>query len=370
MKIVIFSNSYWNFFNFRLPIINELKKNNKIILVAKKDLFYKKFFNIKNIILKKLNFSSRSASIFDNIFIFFNFFFLLKKEKPDLLITFTIKPNLYGSLAAQILNIKTVNNITGLGTSFLKKNYFTLFIMFLFKISFKRSKIVFFHNFSEKKLFIKNLLIKNNQAKIIKGSGVNVKKYKIKIFSKKKNTNNFIFSGRMIADKGIYELIEAIKIVKQYSSNSNFYFFGLLNADNSGSISRKTIDNWVNAGYINFTPNVKNVHKLLHKFDCFVMPSYSEGMSKSLLEAAASGLPILCSNIPGCKEIVKNDQNGFLFNPKDIRSLSKAIIKFTDLPAHKRILFGKKSRSIINTNFDEKIITKKYLNHISQLLTQ
>lgn len=368
MKIAIFSNSYWNLFNFRLPIINELKKNNKIILIANKDLFYKKFFNKKNIIVKKLIFSSKSISIFDNISIFFNIFFLLKKEKPDLLITFTIKPNIYGSLAAQFLNIKTVNNITGLGTSFLNRNYFTLFIVFLFKISLKKSKIVFFHNSSEKKLFIKNLVIKRKQAKIINGSGVNIKNCKIKIFSKKKNTNNFIFSGRMIADKGIYELIEAIKIVKEYSSNSNFYFFGLLNVDNPGSISRTTIESWVNEGYINFSPNVKNVHKLLYKFDCFVMPSYSEGMSKSLLEAAAAGLPILCSNIPGCKEVVKNGRNGFLFNPKDIRSLSKAIIKFTHLPTHKRISFGKKSRSIINTNFDEKIITEKYSDYINELL--
>ena len=186
MKIAIFSNSYWNLFNFRLPIINELKKNNKIILIANKDLFYKKFFNKKNIIVKKLIFSSKSISIFDNISIFFNIFFLLKKEKPDLLITFTIKPNLYGSLAAQFLNIKTVNNITGLGTSFLNRNYFTLFIVFLFKISLKKSKIVFFHNSSEKKLFIKNLVIKKKQAKIINGSGVNIKNCKIKIFSKKK----------------------------------------------------------------------------------------------------------------------------------------------------------------------------------------
>jgi glycosyltransferase involved in cell wall biosynthesis len=220
-------------------------------------------------------------------------------------------------------------------------------------------------NFSEKKRHAEE---KRKQAKIINGSGVNIKNCKIKIFSKKKNTNNFIFSGRMIADKGIYELIEAIKIVKEYSSNSNFYFFGLLNVDNPGSISRTTIESWVNEGYINFSPNVKNVHKLLYKFDCFVMPSYSEGMSKSLLEAAAAGLPILCSNIPGCKEVVKNGRNGFLFNPKDIRSLSKAIIKFTHLPTHKRISFGKKSRSIINTNFDEKIITEKYSDYINELL--
>ena len=368
MKILIFSNSFWNLFNFRSSIIGQLKKTNKIILVANKDSFYKKFVNIKNITPKQFNFSSKSTSILSNIFLFFNFFFLLKKTNPDLLITFTIKPNIYGSIASSFLNIKTVNNITGLGTSFLKKNFFLSFIKFLLKISFKKTKIVFFHNSFEKKLFIKSFIIKKHQAKIINGSGINPKNFKIKIFSSKKITNHFIFSGRMISDKGIYELIEAIKIVKKKYRNISFSLFGLLSKDNVGAIPIKTILHWESKGYINFYPNITKINRLLCNFDCFIMPSYSEGMSKSLLEAAASGLPMLCSNIPGCKEVVKSESNGFLFKPKNITSLSNAIIKFIHLPIHKRILFGKKSRYIAEREFNEKKITKNYLNYINEIL--
>lgn len=369
MKILIFSNSYWNLFNFRLSIINELKKTNKIILAANKDIFYKKFINKKNITSKQFNFSSKSTSIFSNFFLFLNFFFFLKKINPDLLITFTIKPNIYGSIASRFLNIKTVNNITGLGTSFLKKNlFFLLLIKFLLKISFRNSKIVFFHNSFEKKLFIKSSIIKKYQAKIINGSGVNLKNFKTKIFPKKKITNHFVFSGRMISDKGIYELIDAIKVIKKKYRNSSFSFFGLLSKDNVGAIPIKIIQHWVSKGYINFYPNITKINRFLCNFDCFVMPSYSEGMSKSLLEASASGLPIICSNIPGCKEVVKSGSNGFLFKPRNVKSLSNAIIKFIHLSIQQRILFGNKSRYIAGKEFDEKKITKKYLNYINEIL--
>ena len=368
MKIVIFSNSFWNLFNFRMPIINELKKNNKIILLAKKDSFYKKFFRIKNITPRQLNFSSKSVSILSNFFLLVDIFFFLKKEKPDLLITFTIKPNIYGSISSRILNIQTISNITGLGTAFLKKNLFISFVKFLFKTSFKKSKIVFFHNSFEKNLFINSSIIKKDQAKIINGSGVDIKNFKKKIFSNSKITNNFIFSGRMISDKGIYELIEAIKIVKRRYTGVQFSLFGILSNDNVGAISKETIKLWVNQGYIKFYPSVKNIDKKLSNFDCFIMPSYSEGMSRSLLEAAASGLPILCSNIPGCKEIVKHDSNGFLFKSKNTKSLSNAIIKFINLSIHKRILFSKQSRYVIKNIFDEKKITKKYINYINETI--
>ena len=368
MKILIFSNSFWNLYNFRSSIIHKLKNNNKIILVAKKDIYYNKFTNINNIRLKKLNFSSKSRSIFSNIFIFFNFFFILKKENPDLLITFTIKPNIFGSIASGILDIKTINNITGLGSAFLKKNYFLLLIKCLFKFSFKKSKIVFFHNSLEKKIFISSAIVKKKQAKIINGSGINLKNYKKRIFSRDKITNKFVFSGRMISDKGIYELIEAIKIVKQKYNYTSFSIFGLLNQDNAGAISKKTIQLWIDRGYINFYPNVKKVNEHLSNFDCFIMPSYSEGMSRSLLEAASSGLPILCSDIPGCREIVKSNVNGFLFKPKNIRTLSNAIVKFIHLSVQKRILFGKQSRYIIQNNFTDEKVTKNYINHINEIL--
>jgi glycosyltransferase involved in cell wall biosynthesis len=367
MKILIFSNSFWNIYNFRLPIINKLKINNKITIVAKKDNYYNKFLNINNVRLKKLNFSSKSTSIFSNISIFFKFFFILKKEKPDLLITFTIKPNIFGSIASRILNIKTINNITGLGTVFLKKNYLLLLIKFLFKFSFKKTKIVFFHNSFEKFFFISSAIIKKKQARIINGSGINPKNYRKKIFSRNRITNKFVFSGRMISDKGIYELIEAIKIVKKKYKYADFSIFGLLHPDNVGAIPQKTIQFWIDRGFINFYPNVKKINNHLSNFDCFIMPSYSEGMSRSLLEAASSGLPILCSNIPGCREIVKSNFNGFLFKPKNIRSLSNSIIKFIHLPTQKRILFGNKSRYIIQNNFTEEKITKDYLTHINEI---
>ena len=172
----------------------------------------------------------------------------------------------------------------------------------------------------------------------------------------------------MISDKGIYELIDAIKVIKKKYRNSSFSFFGLLSKDNVGAIPIKIIQHWVSKGYINFYPNITKINRFLCNFDCFVMPSYSEGMSKSLLEASASGLPIICSNIPGCKEVVKSGSNGFLFKPRNVKSLSNAIIKFIHLSIQQRILFGNKSRYIAGKEFDEKKITKKYLNYINEIL--
>ena len=362
MKIFIFSNSFWNLYNFRLPLINKLKKKNIITLVASNDKFVEKF-KTKNILIKKINFTSKDKSLFKNLFLFIKIFFFLKKEKPDLLLAFTMKPNIFAGISCRFLNINIINNITGLGTLFLQKNFFFYFIKYILRFSFKNSKIVFFHNSHEKKIFLNSNIINKYQTKITNGSGIKIKKKK-KLFNK--NQIKFIFSGRMIRDKGIFELIEAIKIVKSKYKNVSFSFYGILDNDNYGSISNYLIDYWDQTKLINFFPNVKNVINSLNKFDCFILPSYSEGLPKSLLEAASVGLPILCSDIPGCKGLVKNNYNGFLFKPKNIVSLSNAIEKFIKLSIKKRLLFGKNSRYVINKFYNEDIVVNNYYNEIKK----
>lgn len=282
---------------------------------------------------------------------------IMKELQPDCVISYTIKPNLYGGMACRIIKIPYISTITGLGTSFEKKGILRSLILALYRLALKNAKCVFFQNQQNKVFFVEHNLVKNNYT-MVNGSGVNLEKFSALEYPKELN---FFFIGRIMKSKGIEEFIEAVEYIKEKHSDVNFHIVGFCEEEYMNKI-----DNLVAEGKICYHGKSNNIPELQKINSCTVLPSYHEGMSNVLLETCASARPCLCSDIPGCREIVENGKNGLLFESKNTRSLIFAIEKFILLSYEERKNMGLFGRKKIETEFDRKDIVKKYIEKIEE----
>ncbi len=354
MKIIIYSNSLWNIFNFRQSLIDALKKRYKVLIICKKSRKIKYLKKYKpNLTLIEIKSNNTVLSFLEELISFIK---ISKKFRPDIVLSFTHKSNIINILSSKIVKYRSLSVITGLGSFFLEKKYF--FFKFLIKYLYKYSSKAIFQNKFDQKLFnLKNSFL-------IPGSGVDTKKF---IPKKKFNYKkvNFYLISRIIKDKGIYEYFLASKNIK--NKNFKFNFVGDFSTENPSKLNKRQFENLKNNSSVLCHQYKKNVNFYLNKTDCLVLPSYREGLSKIILEAMSKGIPILGSKVPGIQDILRDNFNGYLFKPKSIESLTNVILKFTNTPIEKKKRFGKRSINLIKKKYSDKKILEKYLSVIEKL---
>jgi len=367
-KIVISSNTSWSLYNFRLNLARNLKKKGyKVVLVSPYDEYserLKEEFEYYDIYM-----NNKGTNPVQDIKTIIEFYKLYKKIKPDIVLNFTIKPNIYGTLACSRLNIKTINNIAGLGTLFVNEKFTTKIAKFLYKISQKKANKIFFQNREDYQLFIKEKLVDKEKCDILPGSGVDINKFKPINKKKKDNKFKFLFVARMIKEKGVFEYIKAAEILKNKYSNIEFLMLGALNVDNPSVISKDEIQKYEKRNIIKYLGVTDDIEKILKEVDCIVLPSYyREGTPRVLLEAAAMEKPIITTDNVGCRDVVDDGTNGFLCKPRDYRDLAEKMEKMINLSEAERKIMGQKGREKIIKEFDEKIVIEKYLKAIKEVL--
>jgi len=364
-KIVICVNTSWNIYNFRLNLARAIKKSGyEVILVAPYDKYseiLKQEFEYYNIYI-----SNKGTNPKEDLKTLIEFYKLYKKIKPDIVLNYTIKPNIYGNIACKLLGIKTINNISGLGTVFINENLVTKIAKFLYKFSLKTSSKVFFQNNEDKELFIKNKLISKNKCDVLPGSGVDTDKFSPIVYNKEDNVFRFLVIARVLWDKGIAEYVKAAEELKNKYQNIEFQILGSLDAVNKTAVPKEIVDNWIDKKIINYLGTTDNVQDIIKQSDCVVLPSYREGTPRTLLESASMAKPIITTNAVGCKDIVDDNINGFLCDVKNIESLKNAMEKMLLLDKNERDKMGIFGRKKILKEYDEKIVINKYLFEINQ----
>lgn len=366
-KVVVVSNSSWSIFNYRLNLIKSLIKNDfEVSLIAPSDEYYSKLKD-EGYQIYEIFMNNKGINPIDDLRIIFELANLYKRIRPDVVLHFTIKPNIYGTIASNFLNIPAVNNITGLGTIFIKDNLITKVVKVLYKLSFSHAAKVFFQNKDDYNLFVQENLVDKNICEVIPGSGIDVEKFKPVRSKKRDNVVKFLLISRMLWVKGVGEYVRAAQIIKQKYSNVEFQLLGFTDVDNPTAISKAQINEWTKAGYVTYLGYATDVRDFIAKADCVVLPSYREGAPRSLLESASMGKPIITTNVPGCKEIVEHGVNGLLCNVRDVRDLADKIEKMINLSKKERDLMGKKGREKILKEFDERIVINKYLKTIKRI---
>lgn len=368
-KILIVINSSEYAYKMRLNLAKSIKiKGYRVIFVAPYDKKYTKLIK-EEFEFINLEIDSKGINPMKDLKTIFQLYNIFKEIKPNILLNFTIKPNIYSALIGGVLGIKSINNITGLGTIFIKKSFITNIAKILYKFAFKSNHKVFFQNNEDLNLFLKNKLIKINKTELIPGSGVDLNKF---IPQDRTDNKKFVFLmiARILKDKGVYEYIEAIKIIKEKYSDVEFQLLGASDSKNNTAISKIEIDNWIKEGLINYLGITDDVPFYISSSNCVVLPSYREGVSRSLLEAAAMEKPLITTDVPGCKEVVDDNKNGFLCKVKDSKDLANKMEIMLNLSENARINMGKEGRNKIIREFDEKFVINKYIKNIQEVLSE
>jgi glycosyltransferase involved in cell wall biosynthesis len=366
-KIIIVSNTSWSLFNFRLGIARSLKESGyEVVLIAPFDEYSQRLeeeFEYYDVYM-----NNKGTNPKEDIKTTIEFYKLYKKLKPDVVLHYTIKPNIYGTIACNLLGIKTVNNIAGLGTLFIKQNFVTKIAKWLYKYSQSKADKIFFQNSDDYEMFTSEGLVEKIKCDVLPGSGVDTSKFVPMEYVKKDDKFRFLLIARMLWDKGVGEYVEAAKIIKPKYPHVEFQLLGFLDVINKSAISKEQMQEWVDEGLVNYLGVSDNVKEEIVKADCIVLPSfYREGTPRILLESASMAKPIITTDNVGCRDVVDDGVNGYLCEVRNTQDLADKMEMMLNLSEDERKSMGKAGRVKMVNEFDEGIVIGKYMEALKLL---
>lgn len=358
MKILILANHDIGLYQFRKELIQELLKEHEVLISLPNGEFINK---LKQMGCKFIDtkVDRRGINPIKDLSLIISYYKLIKHVKPDLVITYTIKPNIYGGMVCRLLGVNYAVNITGLGTAFENEGLLRKFVIKLYTIACKKAKVVFFENEENRQIFIRNKIVKESQTYRLNGAGVNLDHYRVLPYPNN-DVIKFLFMGRIMAEKGIDELFYAMKKLVSEGIKCELDVLGGYEEN-----YKDTIEKYENEGWLHYHGYQKDVRPFIEQCHCFVLPSWHEGMANTNLESAASGRPLITTNIHGCLEAVVENKSGFLVERKNADDLYKKMKEFTELSYGERKAMGLASRKHMEEIFDKKIVVE---NTIKELL--
>ena len=371
-KILFLVTEDWYFWSHRLPLAKAAIANGYEVVLATRVTDHEKRIIDQGIRLIPLGLKRRSKNPFHEFSSILELIRIYKAERPDLVHHVALKPVLYGSIAARICGIKSVvNAVAGLGYVFVASGVKGVLLRSmmtgLYKLAFShRNCMGVFQNPEDSKVFIDRGIIQPEQSVLIRGSGVNTK-----LFSPVPEVDGvpkIILASRMLWDKGVGELVEAAGILKRQGVAGSVILAGQPDPENPASIPEKTLARWNSEGVVSWLGFRDDIAELLNQSHIAALPSsYREGVPKGLLEAAAAGLPLVATDVPGCREVVRPDVNGFLVPPRDPEGLARVLnILLQDREMRRRM--GRASREIAVNEFSEEQVVESTLSLYESLL--
>jgi len=278
---------------------------------------------------------------------------LFKRIRPDIFLGYTIKPVVYGSLVARLVRVpKIYSMIEGVGYAFLgtglKSKIIGLLASNLYRLSLRFNKKVFFLNPDNLEMFLSRKLLRDDQAVIINGIGVDLEKFSVAPYP---YSVSFLLVARLLRDKGVCEYVDAARIIKKKYPEVKFRLVGFIDAGNPAAISEDELNSWINSGVIDYLGRLSDVRPAIADTSVYVLPSYHEGMPVTVMEAMAMGRPIITTDVPGCRETIHQGENGFLIPVRDVPALVEAIEYFIRQSVDIERM-GKASRRIAEDKYD------------------
>ena len=369
-KIIITANTTWNLVNFRSGLISKLVENGFEVIAVSPEDGYRDRLERLGCRYVPLAMDNKGTHPVHDFQLMLGFLKVFLRERPDAVLAYTVKPNVYASLAAQLTGIPIINNISGLGTAFIRGGWMAALVSLLYRVGLSRSKRVFFQNDDDRTLFLEKGLVKRAQTDLLPGSGIDLVHFNaMKYGAVEHNENNLVFLmvARLLWDKGVCEYVDAARIVKKRYPETRFQLLGFLDVKNQTAVPREDVELWVREGIVEYLGTSDDVRPFLAASDCVVLPSYREGTPRSLLEAAAMAKPLIATDVPGCREVVQEGVNGYLCEVCNANDLADKMLKLTVMPLELRLLMGTQSRNMAETRFDEQIVIRKYLEVINEV---
>ena len=360
--VVMAANSIWNIANFRTGLVGGLVANGYRVVVAAPGAAGGPDQVDIAIDRSGLN-PLRDAALV------LAYRRLLRQVRPVAYLGFTIKPNIYGSIAARLAGISSIPNVSGLGTSFLRGGGLAWFVGALSRLAYRRCPVVFFQNPDDRDLFIARRIVTPGQARLLPGSGIDLDRF-APVEGGQEEPMTFLLVARLLGDKGVREYAAAARLLKARAPGVRCQLLGPFDTGNRTAISRAELDGWVADGVIDYLGEADDVRPAVARATAMVLPSYREGLPRTLLEGAAMGKPLIATDVPGCREIVKEGVNGMLCAPRDPESLADAMMMMAALDPHRLGEMGRASRAMVQEKYSEARVIAAYLDALRALPRQ
>ncbi len=369
MHILMSVNAAWNIWNFRRPLVEGLRRDgHQITVLAPPDDAVADLQSL-DCRVRPLEMSVKGLNPVADFRLERRFRHLFRELRPDVVLSYTIKNNIFGATAAKSAGVPFVPNVTGLGTAFLSGRLLQTITESLYRRSFSELPVVFFQNEDDRDLFLDRRLVKAAQARLLPGSGIDLQRFVPAPMPRAEDPPTFLMIARLLRDKGVMEFVEAARLVRARHPTARFQLLGALGSQNRSAIDRTTLDGWVAEGVVEYLGTVADVRPLIAKASCVVLPSYREGAPRTLIEAAAMARPLITTDVPGCRAVVDRD-SGILCEPRDAVSLSGAMLRFLGLAPVAQSAMGAAGRRKMEREYDQALILDAYRAALEQIAGQ
>lgn len=369
MRICVLANSSRYIWNFRINLIKALQDCGHELIAVSPTGAETAQITARGIRHVHLPLAPKGINPVQELATVFRLRGLLARERIDIVLSSTPKGNLYTALANRGTGRAQIANVSGLGSSYLRQDWLSHIVDGLYRLTFRHINYVFFENPTDHAEFLRRLWITSEHAEVIPGLGVDLKHFSLHTLPEvnTKGETRFLMIARLIGDKGVREYVEAARLVRQEHSRACFELLGDSAADNPTSIPAEQLARWKADGDIIHYDHTADVRPFVARTHCVVLPSYREGMSRTLLEGGAMGRPLIASDVPGCREAIEPDVNGFLCEARSAQSLANQMLRFAQMDHAQKIAMGKASRHKIAKEFDEAKVIERYLHVIHRL---
>ncbi len=365
MKLLFVANTAWNIRNFRWGLVRAFRGRGDEVAAAAPPDDSAAAIAADGIRFHPLAMRASSTSPAHDLALLGRLVRLYREISPDVVLHFTIKPNIYGGLAARRLGIPAIANVSGLGTLFQSPSAALLVARGLYRVAFARAAAVFFQNPDDRALFLAGRLVREEKARLLPGSGVDTERFAPAPPREPGAPPVFLLIARMIREKGIAEYVEAARIVRRERPEARFLMAGEIGVANPSAIAAETIAAWEAEGVVSYLGFSSDIREQIRKADCVVLPSYyREGVPRTLLEAASMGKPLITTDSVGCREAVDDGANGYLCRPRDAGDLARAMLRLLALSPAERDRMGRASRLKVQEQFDEAIVIRRYFEAV------
>jgi glycosyltransferase involved in cell wall biosynthesis len=360
--VVISANTAWNIVNFRRPLVEALHNAGWRVVAVAHDDAHSAALAVLGAEYQPVDIASSGTSPIGDGRLFLEYLAILRRLRPRAFLGFTIKPNIYGSLAARLLGIRTINNISGLGTAFMGGGPLNRLVSGLYRLALRKSHRVFFQNPHDLSLFVGKGLVRASQAALVPGSGIDLHHFRpAGEPADPARPFRFLFVGRLLRDKGLVEYAEAARLLRPAWPRAEFAILGFAGSDNRSAVPIAEVERWQREGIVSYLGDSNDVRPFLKDADCVVLPSYREGLPRSLLEASAMAKPMVATDVPGCRDLVLDGDNGLLCEARSPASLAAAMEAMLRLDPAERRAMGARARERVEREFDQQIVVDAYL---------
>lgn len=362
LTVVLSANSCWNIVNFRGGLIRALGTHGyRVVVAAPEDEHTTKLRELGATFVP-VPINSAGLSVAEDLRLLARYVRIFREFKPFAFLGFTVKPNIYGSLAARSVGAKVINNVSGLGTVFIRRGPLTALVTLLYRFSFRTSSTIFFQNRDDMGLFIDNGIAQEGQVELLPGSGVNLAHFQPRGRARDPGPFRFLLVARLLWDKGVAEFIEAARLVRRSHPEACFQLLGALGPNNRTAVPSSFLERWRAENVIDYLGEADDVRKAMEQADCIVLPSYREGLPRVLLEGSAMGKPLIATDVPGCRDVVVDGETGYLCEGRSPDSLAAAMRKMLECTAAERREMGNRGRRKVEQEFCETLVVAKYFD--------